>query len=96
MSYPVVLKDVVGNVMRGLSCKKEIDKQGIVKSIDNTLDIKTLRHIKVSNYKNNKLFIDVDSSGWLHKLNLEKNSIIVSLNKAIPEARIEDLVLRLG
>lgn len=96
MPKPFAIKDVVDEVIRGLGPEKGMSNQEIFAALNSALDKKTIVHIKPERYSNRKLTIRVDSSGWLYKLNLEKNKILDTINKALPQAEIKELYFKIG
>lgn len=96
MPNPIAIKEVVENIIQGLGVGKKDTKEEIVWALSAAFDKKTLRHIKVERYQNQKLTINVDSSGWLYKLQLEKTPIQNKLSSLLPSAGIKEVVFKLG
>lgn len=96
MPKPVAIRDIVGAVLENLDGTKAASCQDIAAALKSALDAKAFKHVQPQQYKDNKLTINVDSSAWLYKLNLEKNQILRKINSTLPKAGIKDLLFRIG
>ena len=84
------IKETVVSVMQRLQEKKSgagnKDPGDLLKHI---LTKKELKHIKVNNFKKGILSLNVDSSAWLYNFNLQKQDLMVKLNKQL--AALKDI-----
>lgn len=89
------IKSTVMNVMESLAVKKTRDSadnpEGWLKK---ALTKKQCEHIKVNYFKKGILSINVDSSGWLYSLTLQKEDLLVKLGKF--SSAIKDIRFRMG
>jgi hypothetical protein len=89
------IKDTVGVIMQALKAGKaasaEVKSEEALKKV---LTKKELKHIKLNYFKKGILGIKVDSSSWLYKLSLEKESLLNGLRKDLTE--IKDIRFSMG
>ena len=90
------IKTTVDNIIRDLCVKKEgaskINSSEEV--LKNALTKKALAHIKFNYFKRGIFSINVDSSPWLYKLSLQKESLLVKLKKEI--SSVKDIRFHIG
>jgi len=54
------------------------------------------KHAKPVDMKEGVLIVHVDSSGWLHKLTMEKIRILSQINRDLGEGSVRDIKLKIG
>lgn len=90
-----LLKDTVKSVMADLKGKRRgPDKAGPDQILKRCLTKKELRHIKFNYFKKGIISINVDSSGWLYQLSLDKESLKAKLQQELKT--LKDIHLRIG
>ena len=55
---------------------------------------KELRHIKFNYFKKGILGVSVDSSSWLYNMTLQKEKLLIKLNR--DSTAVKDIIFRLG
>ena len=93
MAKPTAIKEVIHGVIHNLT---PTVKCGIAQAVSSALDKKTLQHIKIDRHTNNNLIIKVDSSVWLYVLNTQKEKLLESLNKKLPNIGICKIIFKIG
>ena len=94
--FPTPVGEVLKRIFsrRGLIRKmKEMSALGLWKEV---VGEKVDRHTHPLSIKKGKLFVNVDSSGWLVQLTYLKNEIIAEFNKKKGDKAIKDIYFRLG
>jgi predicted nucleic acid-binding Zn ribbon protein len=56
---------------------------------------KALKHTRLSFFKNGKVYINVENTGWLYELNLHREDILKKL-KTKSKNKIKDIKLKVG
>lgn len=88
------IKETIKNVMQSWGQGKQAavtDPEQLLKKI---LTKKELAHIKFSYFRAGILGINVDSSSWLYKFSLQKETLLEKLSKKI--SSIKDIRFRIG
>lgn len=96
MPNPIAIKEVVSSIIQGLGAESNSEKDKVAQALNTVLGKGALRHTRAQYYQNQKLVINVDSSAWLYKLNLEQREILSKLNSLLPHADIKELLFKLG
>ncbi len=89
------IKDTIKGIMEDWKVKKpkksDDDPEGLLKKI---LSKRELAHIKLHYFKKGILGLNVDSSSWLYRLNLDKEGLLLKLNQK--NNTIKDIRFRIG
>ncbi|PIQ89193.1 MAG: hypothetical protein COV72_04430 [Candidatus Omnitrophica bacterium CG11_big_fil_rev_8_21_14_0_20_42_13] len=96
MVKPVAIKDVVGDVIQELSEGSGVSKPRIIEAVNSAVGRKAAGHIKTEYFKNSKLTINVDSSVWLYKLNMQRKQILDNLRIALPKTEFTEIIFKVG
>lgn len=89
------IKNTVMNVMESLVFKKTGEPgDGPEGWLKKALTKRQLEHIKINYFKKGVLNINIDSSGWLYSLTLQKEEILAKLNKI--SSSVKDIRFRIG
>jgi len=89
------IKDTIQTVIHSLEGKyKYPDSDDPTQLLKKVLTKKELQHIKFNYFKKGVLGVSVDSSAWLYKLSLEKESLLSQMQKG--SAFIKDIRFRIG
>lgn len=82
MGSPRALKDTIQDLMRALSTKSKASfKDNPLSLLKKVLSKKEMQHVGPHYFKNGVLSINVDSSSWLYRLNLQKEDLLFKLRK---------------
>lgn len=88
------IKQVLQAVFKELTEKlNQNDFDAALKTWQRIVGEKAARHTKIVYLTKDKIQVNVDSSVWLHELNLKKRSIQARLQEAL---KIQKVILRLG
>lgn len=89
------IKNTVMAVMESLLSKKAGEPDGSPQDwLKKTLTKRQLEHIKINYFKKGVLSVNIDSSGWLYSLTLEKEQILARLKKN--SSSVKDIRFRIG
>ena len=88
------IKNIIPQVINSLSRKKVNNQSKIPEIWQNILDKDARQHAAVSDFEQGHLWVNVDSSPWLYRLNLQKSKILKKLKEEIPE--IQKLSFKIG
>lgn len=88
------IKDIIQNVIQGLSGKKESEQQKLSSLWDRIASGKNRQHTSISGYRDHVLTINVDSSAWLYQMNIMKGQLLAEIRKEDPD--VEKISFRIG
>jgi hypothetical protein len=88
------IKDIIPQVLTDLSQRKPLRQIQIQKIWQQTLDVKTQKHVAIAGFDNGVLLVLVDSPTRLFQLNLQKKKILENIKHEVPE--IESIHLKIG
>ncbi|MDD5617595.1 MAG: DUF721 domain-containing protein [Candidatus Omnitrophica bacterium] len=90
------IKSILYDVFKGLQAQQKQLPDGDLRQLwEQSAKGKIAKHTKVTFFKNGKLFVNVENSGWLYELNTKKEDIIKHLKK-ISKNKIKDIKLKVG
>ncbi len=87
-----VLKDVIKN----LSGKGRISEEDVVGAWTRAAGEKAARHTKPVSIRKGVMTVNVDNSGWLYELSVEKKELLNRLGGKIKGKQIKTLRFRIG
>lgn len=93
---PVVIKNIVEDIIKKIEPEKIFKTEVLNSSWAKAIGEDNIRHAKPVEVKNKVLIVHVDSSGWLHKLTMEKTRLLTRLRNDLGEDIIKDIRLRIG
>ena len=88
------IKDVINDVVEGLSSGKNRPQEQILKIWQEVLGKKTSKHTKIMGLYKGVLLVNVDSSVWLFHLNLKRGALLKKLRSATGE--LKEIKIRIG
>ncbi len=88
------IKDIVKKVFVDLSSKTISEQKKLGEIFDKVLKDNQISGAKIAGFKDQHLFINVDSSARLYQITLIKNKILMELKKDLPE--IEKISFKIG
>lgn len=91
---PEEIKDIVRAVFEKISGQAPVEQERIQRSWEEVLEKEGLRHTKISGFKDNQLYVSVDSPAWLYQLNLKKKKILGQIQTRHPE--VQKIFLKIG
>lgn len=95
-SKPVAIKDVIEKIIEGLGSEKSSEAKTLSSSWARAIGEENVRHARPVEVKNKTLIVHIDSSGWLHKLTMEKARLLKQIQEDLGEGVIEDIKMRIG
>lgn len=88
--------DVLKSVFERLEKEKKSTKEEIEEVWKSIVGEKGFKHSRPSSLKKNILYVNVDSSVWLHSLSLEKRQILKGLKREFGKDKIQDIHFKTG
>ena len=88
------IKDTIVSVIKGLEKKIASADDNPEEWLKKVLTKKELGHIKFNYFKKGLLNINVDSSGWLYSLNLQKEKLLEKFKQC--SSKVKDVRFRIG
>ena len=94
---PSPIEDVVKGVIKTWGKEKpRFTQEEITKLWVRAAGKKFAEHSKPVSFKSSRLIVEVDSSGWLYELTLEKNSILKKLRGSFKGKALQEIQFRIG
>jgi len=93
---PVPISKAVEAVLRGLGSGRAPQADSLGKAWSRAAGENSVKHTRPVDIKDGVLVVHVDSSGWLHKLTMEKIKILSQIKGELGEDLIKDIKLRIG
>ena len=88
------IKDIVKKVFTDISSKTIAEQKKLGEIFEKVLKDNKISGAKISGFKDQHLFVNVDSSGRLYQITLIKNKILAELKNELPE--IEKIFFKIG
>ena len=88
------IKDIVSQVIKKASTKKDGAANDLEEIWQSLLDKKEMEHTKILGMKDDRLWVEVDSPAWLYQMNLRRIKILRGLSREIPQ--IKSLYFKVG
>ena len=93
---PVAIKDVLDGILGSLGGGKVL-QAGVLGDIwARAAGEAAAKHAKPADIKEGVLVVHVDSSGWLHRLTMEKAGILARIKNELGEGPVKDIKMRIG
>ncbi len=93
---PQVIKDVLGTVLEQLRSKKPHPLAQLLQEWKKVAKGKIAAHTKPVAWKNKCLIVNVDSSGYLYELNLQREKILNKLKERLGKGKVSQLRFKIG
>jgi predicted nucleic acid-binding Zn ribbon protein len=93
---PVPIARALEAVIRDLGDGKARNAVLISRTWSKAAGEDSAKHAKPVDIKEGVLIIHVDSSGWLHKLTMDKIRILSQINRDLGEGSVRDIKLKIG
>jgi predicted nucleic acid-binding Zn ribbon protein len=93
---PVPISQALEAVIRDLGDGKARNAALISRTWSKAAGENSVRHAKPVDIKEGVLIVHVDSSGWLHKLTMDKIRILSQINRDLGEGSVRDIKLKIG
>lgn len=91
-----MIKDVLDGILKNLGSGK-VPRAGILGAAwMKAVGEPGAKHAKPVDLREGVLVVHVDSSGWLHKLTMEKMSILAKIKNELGDCPVNDIKLRIG
>jgi predicted nucleic acid-binding Zn ribbon protein len=87
-----VLKDIISS----LGGKGKFTQEDLGAAWEAVVGKTAATHSKPKTLKGPRLVVNVDESGWLYELTIQKKSILVKLSTELKSKRIKDITFRIG
>ncbi len=89
------IKEVAKGIIEGLS-QERLSKEERVKRVwQKAVGKRFLPHTRPTSFRKKRLVVEVDSSGWLYELTMEKKGIVAKLKKMLGDD-FRELQFRIG
>jgi predicted nucleic acid-binding Zn ribbon protein len=95
-STPQPIGDVVKDVVERLSQTKKKDPAKILSLWPRVCGKELARHSRPKGLRGTTLQVFVDESAWLYQASLQKERMLVALQKKIGREKIQKIVFRIG
>ncbi|MFA5164621.1 MAG: DUF721 domain-containing protein [Candidatus Omnitrophota bacterium] len=93
---PIAISEAMESVLRGLGGGRGPQAGSVSAAWAKAAGEDGLKHTKPMDIKDGVLIVHVDSSGWLHKLTMEKIQLLSKIKEEIGEDLVKDIKLRIG
>ena len=88
------IQDIVKKVFGDISAKTISEQNKLFKTFEKVLKNNNISGAKIAGFKNNQLFVDVDSSARLYQVTLIKNKILNEMKIELPD--VEKISFKIG
>ena len=93
MKKPVLLKDILRNLLKAYNLEKGIKQQSSVIKWSEVVDTVLKERTKAVSFRNGKLFVEVQSSTLRNELVYTKEKLKADLNRNLGEQIVKEIVL---
>lgn len=93
---PQAIKDVLGVVLEQLKSKKSHPLVKLLQEWERVVKGKIAAHTKPVAWKDKCLIVNVDSSGYLYELNLQREKILNRLKKSLGKGKVNRIRFKIG
>lgn len=93
---PVAIKQVVDGILKDLGAGRAAQADTLSDLWQKAVGENGVKHARPVDVKEGILVVHVDSSGWLHKLTMEKTEILRQIIGGLGEGSVKDIKLRIG
>jgi len=93
---PIAISEAMEAVLRGLGAGKGPQAGSVSAAWAKAAGEDSLKHTKPVDIKDGILIVHVDSSGWLHKLTMEKIRLLSKIREETGGDLVKDIKLRIG
>jgi len=90
------LEKLLKGVIKDLSGKERFGEEEIVEAWEAAAGTAAAKHSKPVSFKNATVVVNVDRSGWLYELTVQKKEILKKLEARLKGKKIKDIRLRIG
>ena len=90
------LEKLLKGVIKDLSGKERFGEEEIVEAWEAAAGTAAAKHSKPVSFKNATVVVNVDRSGWLYELAVQKKEILKKLEERLQGKKIKDIRLRIG
>lgn len=93
---PVGMAEAVRATLQRLGLEAKVRQRGLWQVWDAVVGPQIARHAQPQAIQRGRLVVHVTDPVWLHQLSLMRHRLAASLNQALGEGTVRELVLRLG
>ena len=93
---PVTISEAMDVVLKGLGGGRGPQAGSVSAAWAKAAGEDGMKHAKPVDIRDGVLIIHVDSSGWLHKLTMEKIRLLTGIKTELGEDLVRDIKLRIG
>lgn len=93
---PIAISEAMEAVLKGLGGGRGPQAGSVSAAWAKAAGEDGLKHARPVDMKDGVLVIHVDSSGWLHKLTMEKMRLLSKIKEEVGEESVKDIKLRIG
>ena len=90
------LEKLLKSAIKDLSGKERFSEEEIVGAWEAAVGKAAARHSKPVSFKKATVTVNVDRSGWLYELTVQKKEILKKLEERLGAKKIKDIRLRIG
>jgi predicted nucleic acid-binding Zn ribbon protein len=90
------LEKVLKDVIKDLSGKERFGEEEIAGAWEAAVGAAAAKHSRPVSFKKATVTVNVDRSGWLYELTVQKKEILKKLEERLGAKKIKDIRLRIG
>ena len=90
------LERLLRDAIKDLSGKERFGEEEIIGAWEAAVGKAAARHSKPVSFKKATIVVNVDRSGWLYELTVQKKEILKKLEERLQGKKIKDIRLRIG
>ena len=90
------LEDLVKSIIRGFAGKEKLTEEEIRSAWALVVGNQAASHSRARSFKDSRLIVHVDDSGWLYELTTRKKDILNKLSSELKGKKLKDITFRIG
>jgi len=90
------LEDLVKSIIGSFAGKEKLTEEEIRSAWSLVVGEKAAKHSRPRSFKDSRLIVHVDDSGWLYELATQKKYILNNLSSALKGKKLKDITFRIG
>ena len=90
------LEGILKKIISGIGDKGALTEEDVKAAWDAVVGEKAAGHSKPRSLKGSRLIVNVDGSGWLYELTVQKKDILKKLEASLKSKKIKEITLRIG
>lgn len=90
------LKQLLKKAIKTLRAKNRLTQEEIIKVWNDVIGAKAAAHTRPVSFRKTTLAVNMDDSGWLYELTIQKKEILKKLEGKFPGKKVKDIRFRIG